>query len=135
MNQYWPTLKRFATYVAVGATGTACQYALLLALVQSGLARPVLASTVGAIVGAIVNYTLNYRYTFKSQAGIVGTAVRFAAISVTCVGVNAVLMHVLTLDLHCQYLLAQCITSAMILLLTYYGNLLWTFRSHGASAR
>jgi len=126
--------KRFAIYVVVGATGTACQYAILVALVQTGLARPVLASSVGACVGAIVNYGLNYRITFNSRAGIARTASRFAVIALAGAGLNAALMHLMTIHFTLNYMLAQLASTALVLAFMYSANLLWTFRSQRAEA-
>jgi putative flippase GtrA len=127
------SVKRFLIYAAVGATGTACQYAVLVLLVQGGLARPVLASSLGACVGAIVNYALNYRITFKSRAGILQTAARFGSIAIAGIALNAILMHVMTVTFAFNYLLAQAFSTALVLVLTYSANLLWTFGSKRAS--
>jgi putative flippase GtrA len=128
-----PNFKRFAIYLAVGAAGTACQYVILVALVQAGLARPVLASSVGACVGAVVNYSLNYRITFASQAGIVRTASRFAAIACAGAGLNAALMHLMTVRFNFNYLVAQLASTAPVLLFMYSANVLWTFRAQRAA--
>lgn len=116
-------------YAAAGAVGTACQYALLILLVQSGMAAPVPASAAGALVGAIVNYGLNYWVTFKSQAGHLQTASRFGLIAVAGIALNTGLMHLLTVPLALNYLLAQVLSSAAVLVLTYSANALWTFGS------
>ncbi|WP_211453797.1 GtrA family protein [Collimonas antrihumi] len=120
---------RFLIYTAAGAVGTACQYAVLIVLVQSGLATPVPASALGALVGAVVNYGLNYRITFKSQASHLKAASRFGLIAVAGILLNTGLMHVLTIQLSLNYLLAQLLSSAAVLMLTYSANTLWTFGS------
>jgi len=129
-----PNFKRFAIYVAVGAAGTTCQYAILVGLVQTGLARPVLASSLGACVGAVVNYGLNYRITFNSHAGIARSASRFALISLASLGLNAALMHLMTVRFSFNYVLAQLPSTALVLALAYSANLLWSFKSHGTAA-
>jgi putative flippase GtrA len=120
---------RFLIYTAAGAVGTACQYAILILLVQSGLATPVPASALGALAGAVVNYGLNYRITFKSQASHLKAAGRFGLIAVAGIVLNTGLMHLLTIQLTLNYLLAQLLSSAAVLMLTYCGNALWTFGS------
>ncbi|PFH09532.1 putative flippase GtrA [Collimonas sp. PA-H2] len=121
--------RRFLIYAAVGATGTACQYGILVLLVQGGLAGPVPASAAGALAGAIVNYGLNYWLTFQSQAGHLQTASRFALIAIAGIALNTGLMHLLTVPLALNYLVAQILSSVAVLLLTYSANALWTFRS------
>lgn len=120
---------RFLIYTAAGAVGTACQYAVLILLVQSGLATPVPASALGALVGAVVNYGLNYRITFKSQASHLKAASRFGLIALAGIVLNTGLMHLLTIQLTLNYLLAQLLSSAAVLMLTYSANALWTFGS------
>ena len=56
MNQ---GLRQFIFFSAIGAVGTAGQYAILLLLVEGLSQPPVLASTLGFIVGALINYILN----------------------------------------------------------------------------
>lgn len=119
--------RRFLLYAAVGATGTACQYAILILLVQSGCCGPVPASAAGALAGAIVNYGLNYWITFQSQAGHLRTAGRFALIALAGIALNTALMHLLTGPLALNYIAAQILTSAAVLMLTYSANALWTF--------
>jgi putative flippase GtrA len=119
--------RRFLIYAAVGATGTACQYAILILLVQGGLSRPVPASAAGALAGAVVNYALNYWITFESQASHLQTASRFALIAVAGIALNTGLMHLLIVPLALNYIMAQILSSAAVLVLTYSANALWTF--------
>jgi putative flippase GtrA len=121
--------RRFLIYAAAGGVGTACQYAVLILLVQGGLSGPVPASAAGALAGAIVNYGLNYWITFKSQAGHLQTASRFGLIAAAGIALNTGLMHLLTVQLALNYLLAQIFSSAAVLVLTYSANTLWTFGS------
>ncbi len=121
---------QFATYAMVGAVGTLAQYAILVVSVSMHWLTPVMASVMGATVGAIINYLLNARITFRSNAH--SSAVpKFAITALLGVLVNGVLMKLLIDFFAMYYLLAQIISTAVVLVLTYIINLAWTFRRTG----
>ncbi|MFM0021421.1 GtrA family protein [Paraburkholderia azotifigens] len=119
--------RRFALYAGVGAIGTGTQYAILIAMVRSGSASPALSSMVGASVGAIVNYGLNRRITFRSNSNPLSTAPKFAIIALHGVLATGVCMKFFATSLEFNYLIAQLVTTALVLGLTYLLNSAWTF--------
>ncbi|SDB82227.1 GtrA family protein [Paraburkholderia lycopersici] len=119
--------RRFAVYAGVGAMGTAAQYAVLIAMVRTGWASPALSSMAGASVGAIVNYGLNRRITFRSNSNPLSTAPKFAIIALLGVLTNGVCMKFFVNSLGLNYLIAQLVTTALVLGLTYLLNSMWTF--------
>lgn len=128
-------LIRFLTYAMVGAVGTLVQYVILATLVSLRWAGPVTASLIGAVAGAVINYLLNARFTFASKAH--STALpKFAATALLGAAVNGLLMKVLIDFANINYLVAQLISSAAVLAITYCINLVWTFRrnNNGAEA-
>jgi putative flippase GtrA len=120
---------RFVRYAAVGATGTAIQYAILGSLVPMRLCGPVLGSSIGAVAGAIVNYLLNRRLTFRSSARHSATAPRFFTVAAGGFAVNWAAMSAMTRALHAPYLAAQCAATAAVLALTFTANSAWSFRA------
>jgi putative flippase GtrA len=127
-------VRRFAIYALVGGVGTLVQYIVLIALVSARLASPPVASVFGAALGAVINYWLNRWVTFKSTASRAATLPKFAAIALFGVILNGTAMSWLTLTLHVQYLLAQCLSTLAILMLTYLLNSVWTFKGHSDDA-
>ena len=120
-------LLQFIHYAGAGAIGTGVHYATLIALVQGGLARPVIGSTLGALAGALVNYLLNYHFTFASQRRHARTAPRFAAISAAGIVLNAaVLAGVLALA-GPHYVVAQLVATGVVLVAGFQANRAWTF--------
>jgi len=119
--------RRFAVYAGVGAIGTGTQYAILIAMVRSGYASPAFGSMAGASIGAIVNYGLNRRFTFRSSSNPLSTAPKFAIIALLGVLTNGVCMKFLATGLALNYLIAQLVTTALVLGLTYLLNSAWTF--------
>ncbi|MEX3951278.1 GtrA family protein [Paraburkholderia sp. EG287B] len=123
--------RRFVVYAGVGAIGTVAQYSILIAMVHSGLASPAVSSMAGATVGAIVNYSLNRQITFRSKSNPLSTAPKFAIIALLGVLMNGVCMKFFATVLGLNYLIAQLITTALVLGLTYLLNSKWTFKEHG----
>jgi len=117
---------RFVTYAAVGAVGTLVQYAILIACVALHLTGPVVGSTVGAVAGAIVNYFLNVRYTFRARSHA-ACMTKFAITALLAAALNALLMKILIDVFSVHYVLAQLVSTGVILCLTYGINLVWTF--------
>ncbi|WP_322030655.1 GtrA family protein [Paraburkholderia sp. J76] len=122
--------RRFVIYAGVGAIGTGAQYAILIAMVHSGFASAAVSSMAGATVGAIVNYCLNRQITFRSNSNPLSTAPKFAIIALLGVLANGVCMKFLTAIPGLNYLIAQLITTALVLGLTYLLNSKWTFNEH-----
>ncbi|WP_395066896.1 GtrA family protein [Paraburkholderia silvatlantica] len=123
--------RRFVVYAAVGAIGTGAQYAILIAMVHSGFASPAIGSMAGATAGAIVNYSLNRQITFRSNSNPLSTAPKFAIIALLGVLMNGVCMKFFTTIPGLNYLIAQLVTTALVLGLTYLLNSKWTFNEHG----
>ena len=56
---------QMARYGAIGALATAAHYALMAALMASGL-TPLVSSSAGAVLGAFVAYAANRKFTFRA---------------------------------------------------------------------
>ncbi|MBC7787024.1 MAG: GtrA family protein [Methylophilaceae bacterium] len=103
------------------------QYAILVLSVTMHLLTPVVASVIGAIVGAIINYLLNARFTFRSKAHS-STLPKFAMTALLGAVINGLLMKIFIDIFWMNYLLAQIISTVIVLGITYSINLAWTFR-------
>ncbi len=124
---------RFINFTGVGAIGTIAHYITLACLVQLVTnVNIVLASSVGALIGAIVNYLLNYRFTFESDKKHTEAFGKFFTIASLGFVFNGLLMALLTQNLDIYYLLAQIITTGIVLIWNFLGNHYWTFRAANA---
>lgn len=117
-------------YACAGAAGTAFQYVILIILVSTGTTGPVAASSVGAIVGAIINYFLNYHFTFRSSENHARAAPRYFFVALVGFCVNWAAMTVMVHVLGLHYILAQIISTCMVLMLTFSANAAWSFKSN-----
>ena len=112
----------------VGVAATVCHYAILILLVEAAGVRPVQASCVGAVVGALVSYRLNYSHTFASTQRHVVALPRFALVAAVAFAANAVLLAALLHSTSLPYLIAQCVTTVVVMTITFAAGRFWAFR-------
>lgn len=117
----------FLRYCMTGGLGTAAQYIILVIGVQA-FGMPVVFSSLGAIVGTITNYIVNYHYTFESQESHLRTMHRFFGVALIGFFLNTVIMGFCVHGLRLHYLLAQCLSTGIVLIWGFAVNLVWTFQ-------
>ena len=116
---------RFLRYLVTGATATAAHYLVLILIVEQG-AIALLGSIVGSVVGLITNYLLSSRWVFVLASSASSRFARFLAVSVLASGLNAAFMWIgLRAGLH--YLLAQLLSTLLLMLINYTLHANWTF--------
>jgi putative flippase GtrA len=123
---------RFLLYALMGAFGTGIHYAVMIALVETGLCGVLAATSLGALAGAVVNYLLNFRFTFAVAVDHRISGPKFACIAVSGFLLNALLMQVLAVHYALPYLLAQVVTTLVVLVFGYVANARWTFKTHAS---
>jgi len=119
---------RFGRFLVVGLLATGVQYLVLVIGVEALGARPARASAAGFVLGAVVGYLLNRSYTFRSKVPHMTGAARFATVAAVGLAGNILFMVLLTGYLHLHYVLAQILTTAVVLLWNFAANASWTFR-------
>jgi len=120
--------KQFLCFAAVGAVGTLFHYAILIIMVNGLNLHPVIGSAAGFTVGALINYSLNYRITFRSNRSHRTAMPRFYLVAVIGLGINSLVLYILNVSLGFYYLLAQIITTGIVLLSNFILNKIWTFK-------
>jgi putative flippase GtrA len=120
--------RQFVSYVSVGFAALVFHYGTLIALVETGTLGPDLAALAGFVVGGVVSYVLNRRYTFDSDRSHAAAGPRFAVTAAVGFVMTYLLMHGMTERLGIHYLLAQLVTTGIVLIWTFLGNRFWTFR-------
>src|SRR5690606_11321741 len=111
----------------VDVVGTACHYAVLIAMVELGDIAPAIATTAGFVVGAIVNYNLNRIVTFGSRPHEFGALAKFMLIAAIGAGINSAFVFLLAQRIGWQYLLSQVLATGAVTLWNYAGSRLWVF--------
>lgn len=115
-------------FAALGAFGTLAHYAVLIGLVQGGLAGPVAGSSAGFLIGGLVNYQLGRRLVFRSLKPHREALAKFFTIAGIGLILNALLMALFTGTFGAPYLPAQILVTGLLVLWHYAGNAAWTFR-------
>ena len=119
--------EQFVRFVFVGGVATVLHYAILIALVQSGLAQPVAASTIGFAISALSNYALNRHFTFQSTSPHSQALARFMTVAITGLAINAALLWSF-LNIHLpNYVFAQMLATVGTLLWNFIMHKIWTF--------
>ncbi len=120
-------VQQFMRFLVVGVIATAVQYGVLIVGVEFYGWPPVWASGAGFALGAVVNYVLNRSFTFQSNAAHSRAVLRFSIVALAGLGWNVVLMHLLSERLNYPYLVAQVLTTGVVLIWNFCGNALWSF--------
>lgn len=120
-------LVKLIKFSAVGALGTLAHYSVLVFLVQLLSVNVLVASSTGAIVGALVNYFLNYKWTFNSNKRHSEAMAKFFAVAGVGFVMNGLFMALFTEALFMHYLIAQVMTTGIVLFWNFLANHYWTF--------
>jgi putative flippase GtrA len=124
--------RTFGRFLVVGLVSTSVHYVVLIAAVELLGWTAVTGSGCGFSIGAVVSYLLNRTHTFRSDAPH-GTAVaRFIGVLAVGLGLNLLLMHLFTGRLGWPYLLAQMLTTGLVLFWHFAGHALWSFTHPGS---
>ena len=115
-------------YVGAGGVATASHYAVTIAAVELLAVAPLAASAMGFAVGAAIKYWLNYSVAFQSRARHSHTMVRFAAALAAMMALNTLIFAALQGGLKLHYLLAQAITTLLLIPPGYVIHRYWVFR-------
>lgn len=120
-------LKRFSSFVIVGAIATVLQYVVLLTLVTTLEISPTIASAIGFTTSSLANYFLNYHFTFICKKPHENVILKFLIISMLGLSLNSILMFIGTEILIFHYMLVQVVATIAVLFWNFFGNHLWTF--------
>ena len=119
---------QFSKFTVVGAVGTVVHYTILILLVERVGVSSVAGSSIGAVAGAFVNYFLNYYFTFKSNRRHTEAFIQFYMVAGTGFVLNAFFMWLMAKVFGVYYILAQLITTGIVLLWNFWLNRIWTFQ-------
>ncbi|HXF80018.1 MAG TPA: GtrA family protein [Usitatibacter sp.] len=115
-------------YVGSGGVATASHYAVTIAAVELLSVPPIPASAIGFTTGAAIKYWLNYSVAFQSRARHRHAMVRYAAALAAMLALNTLIFGLLQARLGVEYILAQAITTALLIPPGYVLFREWVFR-------
>ncbi|WP_109471673.1 GtrA family protein [Ornithinimicrobium cavernae] len=122
---------RLLRYAVAGGLSALTHVGTLTVLVETGLASPVVASTIGFVLSIVVSYSLQKAWVFSSTAAHRTTLPRFLVATAVGLLLNAAVLALGTEVLSVHYVLVQAVALVLIPLSNYLINSLWTFRHAG----
>ncbi len=120
-------LRQFGAFFGVGLAAAVIHYGCLVALVEGGGSGPVPATLAGYVAGGMLSYTLNRRVTYESRRPHTEAGWRFAVVAGVGFLLTGAFMHAFTGWLSMPYLLAQLVTTGIVLFWSFLAHKLWTF--------
>lgn len=120
-------VRQFSTFVLVGVAAAVAHYGVLIALVEVWAVRPVPATLAGYVLGGVVSYVLNRRHTYESDRPHEEAGWRFAVVAGVGFLLTSVFMYALHDRLGLHYLVAQVLTTGVVLVWSFLAHKLWTF--------
>ncbi|MFT0861701.1 GtrA family protein [Ancylobacter sp. G4_0304] len=119
--------RQFFVFGVVGGISAIAHFSVLALLVETGMAGPVAGSAAGFVVAATMSYAMNRAFTFNATRGHAEAAWRFAVVATAGFVLNAVLMELFAARLGIYYLLAQLLTTLIVMVSNFLGYRLWAF--------
>ena len=119
--------KKFLRFVGVGGAATACQYLVLALLVELLDTRAAIASCIGYGAGAAVSYVMNRLWTFKTDLTHAQNLPRFVVMIGIGFLLSFVVMRALVDVAGMNYLLAQALTTGIVMVSNYLLAASWVF--------
>jgi dolichol-phosphate mannosyltransferase len=121
---------QFWKYCLVGASGFILNLFVFWLMIEAVQAHYLVAASVSFAVAVSNNFILNKYWTFGNPDGdLFSQAGRFAVISITSWVLNLLILRLLIEDANMSSeFVAQTIAIAMVTVLNFSGNKLWSFR-------
>ncbi len=120
-------LRQITAFAGVGVIAAVVHYGLLAGLVELAGVAPVPATLVGYVGGGLVSYWLNRTHTYQSDRPHGEAGWRFAVVAGVGFGLTWLCMSVLHGRYGVQYMLAQVMTTLIVMAWSYLAHRIWTF--------
>jgi putative flippase GtrA len=120
-------LPQVLAFAGVGVVAAVVHFGLLVGLVELAGWAAVPATLMGYVGGGLVSYGLNRRHTYRSDRPHGEAGWRFAVVAGVGFGLTWLSMALLHGRLGLQYVLAQVLTTGLVLVWSFLAHKLWTF--------
>lgn len=121
-------LHQILAFTGVGVVAAIVHYGLLIGLVELLGWKAIPATLAGYIGGGIVSYLLNRTHTYQSDRPHEEAGWRFALVAAVGFGLTYLCMSLLHGQLGMHYLLAQVLTTGIVLVWSFVAHKFWSFR-------
>jgi putative flippase GtrA len=120
--------RSFVLYVVSGVASVATHYAFTIATVEILGWRALFATSAGFMVGAVTKYFMNYFLAFESEEPHGSAIPRFAVMLLALFALNAAIFWTLHEHYGLHYMVAQVLTTGILVPIGYVINRVWVFR-------
>lgn len=130
MNDARPVQGLFRQIIAffgVGIVAAITHYGTLIGLVETGAMAVIPATLVGYVLGGGVSYALNRLMTFEATRSHAEAGWRFAVVAGVGFGLTWLLMSLIHGRWGMPYLLAQIVTTGIVLVWSFLAHKYWSF--------
>ncbi len=128
-------VEQFLRFCGAGVLAALAHYSALILLVVGFGAPPVPAALAGYLAGGVLSYLLNYRWVFASGKAHRAAAPQFFVVAAVGFVLTGLAMAALTGPIGLHWLLAQVLTTAVVMLWSFAANRFWTFGSPRRAGR
>lgn len=129
-------LRRIATFIVVGATAAAVHLAVVVALVEAGVAAPLVANVAGWLVAFCVSFAGQHRLTFGDrEARARHAAPRFFLLSAAGFAANEAAYALALRYSPMRYDVALALVLLLVAVMTYVLSSAWAFRRSAETSR
>jgi putative flippase GtrA len=115
-------------YVGSGGIATASHYGVTIASVELLGIAPILATMLGFAVGSVIKYWLNYSVAFQSRARHGRAVARYVIALLALLALNTLVFALLQRGTGMHYVIAQALTTILLIPPGYVIHRLWVFR-------
>ena len=120
--------RSFLMYLVSGVASVATHYSFTVLAVEMFGWRALVATSVGFVVGAVTKYFMNYFLAFRSEESHLSAVPRFAVMLGGLFTANAAIFWALHEHAGLHYMVAQVLTTCLLVPAGYVINRLWVFR-------
>ncbi|WP_200332537.1 GtrA family protein [Thiocystis violacea] len=125
------TAFRLARFGLVGIVATLVHLGVVVSLVESGvLPEPLVANLFAFSCAVFVSYYGHNYWTFRQRRGSVPQFLRFLVITVMALGLNQLILYVVTRPLGLDYRIGLLLVLCLVPLFTYALSHFWVFREN-----
>ncbi|MEM7501080.1 MAG: GtrA family protein [Pseudomonadota bacterium] len=127
-----PVPQKALRYLVAGGTATLVHLAVLAVLVESFGWGELVSTSIGFLCAIPVNFHLQRTWVFKSNGPYVNEFTKYLLVTVSTFLLNGLIFALLHSQLGIQYLVAQLMTTAVVLLANFTINFFFTFSARHA---
>jgi putative flippase GtrA len=124
----WRKYSQFLKFSLVGASNTLISFVLYYILIKLGL-HYIISNVLAYSAGVVNSYILNSTWVFRDNSQPGSKLFKFITVNLGALLLSSSLLYLCVDTLGINKIISQVIVTALVLLVNYTGNKLWTFKN------